>query len=230
MVCHFFTHGGLDLCMCSILPSLDLWYRSSICSSGPSCSTFSIPLVLVDVERSVFPISLSEADKWRRWEIAIHDAPHESRTPDRRSHVGYCGLKYISAYLRSASDGRSSELRRTPVGCHESVRFRCGVVPSGKPETAPPAADVDDVRRLFFQISKTLFIFLEYLCLLFKVLDWRDVYDGRLLTSICIRILIAYETFRTDVGIEGKCLSETLSAFSKQDFVGHLSVLVYFMS
>jgi hypothetical protein len=103
--------------MCSIMPSLDLWYRSSICSSGPSCSTFSITLVLVDVERSVFPISLPELTS------GDPDAPHESRTeimsrksrpPDRRSHVGYCALKYLRTFpprVRSASDGRSSELR-----------------------------------------------------------------------------------------------------------------------
>lgn len=80
MVCHFFTHGGLDLCMCSIMPSLDLWYCSSICLSGPSCSTFSDPLVSSrrrTLRISYFP---SRADEWRKWEMAIHDAPHESRT------------------------------------------------------------------------------------------------------------------------------------------------------
>jgi hypothetical protein len=135
MVCHFFTHGGLDLCMCSILPSLDLWYRSSICSSGPSCSTFSMPLVLVDVERSVFPISLSEADKWRRWEIAIHDAPHESRTeimsrksrpPDRRESCGV--LRPSSTFPltcdRRVTGGHQSSGARPLVVMKRSVPMR----------------------------------------------------------------------------------------------------------
>lgn len=70
----------------------------------------------------------------------------------------------------------------------------------GNPRQTPRAAVVDDVRRLYFQISNLISYSSNISYLLIQASDWRDVYDGRLLTSICTLILIAYETARMDVG------------------------------
>jgi hypothetical protein len=137
LTCQFFTHEGppgwLFACAASIMPSLDLWYRSSICLPGPSCPTFSAPLVLVDVDTLrisyfLFPWTFpSLSDKWRNGRSpfpVMANGNNVTGVSTARSsrHVGYCTLMYISD--RRVTGGRQRSGRTVVIQVFGLVPMR----------------------------------------------------------------------------------------------------------